>query len=134
MTVANAVLITHENRDLSHHGIDTIAQDQTEVYFSQSQPSVVAFHCKDRFDLALINTLAREKAKNPSQSLILLDENLPGGAIADIHNRLQVFRVLPYALSDQLPEKFQEGFSEYYRLEQTKKLAEMVNEKNDELK
>ena len=134
MLISNAVMITNADIGLAEAGIDTVDFSSAAQYLESSNPSVLGVHCRPGNYKELITLLLKEKRKNPRKQIIILHHDLDALQLAEIHNLLHPFRIRSFADKDELQDCFQEGFSHYYELEQSEKLAELVNEKNEELK
>lgn len=134
MITANAVLLSDDSLDLSAFGIDTIPTAQAESYLTQSNPSVIAAHCRPANFQSIMTLLLREKRKNPSKRFIVLHDQLNSLQLCEISNLVHPQVSRDFRLNKQLPQDFEDCFRSYYELEQNKQLVSLVNDKNEELK
>ena len=135
MITANAVLLSDENMDLSQHGIDRVTIKQADSYLIRSNPSVLGIHfCSDNYR-CIMDIVSREVKKNTRRCFIVFHDDLTAGQLVEINNIIHPVFSLPFSIGEEgIQGAYQKCFHRYYQLEQSQKLIEMVNEKNDELK
>ncbi len=135
MITANAVLLSDKNLDLSQHGIDRVSTGEAFSYLDRSSPSVLGIHCCPANYHRIMGLVAREKKKNIRQCFIVFYDDLTARQLIEINNLIHPVFSLPFRIGEEdIQNVYQKCFDRYYQLEQSQKLIEMVNEKNDELK
>jgi len=134
MTAANGVLVTDAKVDLKDHGIDTLTTGKVRAYFKKARPSVVGIHVQPS-NLEFLLSFAEELQAQPVKSQnLLVCEDLDPSAIEDLIRKLRPHRILEQLDTPSLSMAFQETFQIHYEDVQNEKLAELINDKNDELK
>ena len=135
MITANAVLLSDENLDLSQHGIDRVTIEEAGSYLTRSNPSVLGIHCSSNNYHQIMDIISLEVQKSNRKCFIVFHDNLTTGQLIKINNFIHPVFSLPFGVGEEeIKNIYQKCFDRYYQLEQSRKLIEMVNEKNDELK
>ena len=135
MITANAVLLSDKNLDLSQHGIDRVTTEEAGSYLARSNPSVLGVHCCPDNYHGIMSLISREMRKNTRKCFIVFHDDLTARQLIEINNLIHPVFSLPFSIGEEgIQDVYQKCFDRYYQLEQSQKLIEMVNEKNDELK
>ena len=134
MTASNAAVITDLLVDLSAVGIDTVPTKEAQAYLERSNPLVLGITCNPGHFQSFIQLILKEKRKNPHKQFIIICEDLSTSQMSELVSLVRPAKLLFTTEMDQLEVFFQQGFQQYYELEQGEQLAQLVNEKNDELK
>ena len=134
MTASNAAIITDLPVDLSSVGIDTIPLKEAANYLMSANPLVLGMTCTPGNFQNSIQLILQEKRKNPRKQFILIHDSLSASQLSEMVSLIRPAKILSTEEMDQLEAHFQEGFSQYYEIEQTEQLGQLINEKNEELK
>ena len=135
MITANAILLSNRDIDLSEHGIDRVSLEEAESYLAQSNPSVMGVHCRPDNYQRIIDLALTEKRKNPNKRFIVFHDQLTAGQLIETINLIHPTLSIPFETTQEdLQSIYRQCFDDYYQLEQSQNLIEMVNQKNEELK
>ncbi len=134
MIAANAVFISDQKMDLSSHGIDCISFNEAPSYLARNHPSVIGTQSQMQNFAQVKNLLEQEKNKNTHKRFLIVNTDLDAEHLVQLHNSLKNMWVIEQNTAQPLHTFFEQALDQFYELEQGKKLVELVNEKNDELK
>ncbi len=134
MPIANAALISDQQIDLSIHGIDCVTWEQASDYLTTSSPSVLGVHIPTTGFIAGSDLLVHEKMKNQKRHFVVFHDDLSAEQIAQLHMLARPTQIHCFSKELPLHDIFAQCFDKYYNQEQSEKLVQLVNEKNEELK
>ena len=135
MIRANAVLLSDKDLDLSQHGIDRVSMAKAFSYLENFTPSVLGVHCSPDNYQQVVELLVCQKAKSLRQCFVVFHDRLSVHQLIKINNLIQpVFSLAFEEVEDRVRDIYEKCFDRYYRIGQSEKLIEMINEKNEELK